>query len=153
MTPARFVTLLRVRGPALELWPEHDRVAARHLIAVSRRCRSGYLAALEGDQTLDDSIDPATFARLQDGTRRRLAQDGRHPQGARPRLARDAGKRLAGLPLTASLRFGTLAACGLLGVWLGWRDMAQPSPDLPAPFLLAAVQATALDPGTPDSAP
>jgi hypothetical protein len=142
MTPARFRALLRVRGPALELWPEDDRAAARLLMAVSRRCRSGYLEALEGDQTLDDSIDPALLARLRGGARQRIARNATPPE-----------RRVAS-SLAVSFRFGTLAACGLLGAWLGWRGIPpQPAPHMLAPYLLAELQVTALDPGALDPAP
>jgi len=83
-----------------------------------RGARERLVRALEGDPTIGAevrAVDPALVVRLTVGAGRRT----------RPRPA---------------LGWSALAACALLGVWVGWTaaDAA------PAPTLLAAVQITPL---------
>ena len=138
MSPARFIELLRSRGPALQNWPEADRRAARRLLATSRRCRRAYLAALATDSSLEARVDPAVLSRLAAGVRNRMPAG---PSAAAPKPFGRLWRSPAG--------WAALAACGLLGAWVGWHE-----PPLPqTPFLLAAAQITPLDGDPLDPAP
>jgi len=100
MTPRNFEWLLRLRGAALTEWPERERRAAITLLRGSAQARDALADALarEDDQDVED--EPA-LARLQLGLAAAIA-------------AQQAPTRLA-----AGARWGALAACALLGAWLG----------------------------------
>lgn len=105
MTPRRFEWLLRVRGPALAVWPDGDRCAAFSLLRRSAQARAALADALAAS---DDppAEDLATLSRMQRGLGAAIA-------------ARQAPARLA-----ASARWAALAACALLGAWLGTAEAA-----------------------------
>ena len=136
MTPAQFRHRLAAHGPALEQWPDADRDAARLLLVRSARARRRLLAALAHDQSLDAPVDPAILARLAAGTRIRVA---RAPRTTRPRPP----------AIIVPLQCSALAACALLGIWLGRPDRQAAYP--PGPAMLASMQITALDPPWPDA--
>ena len=87
--------------------------------------RARYLAALVADPGLGETahtLDPALLARLHANVREQLAADFVTPARAWP---------------SPALRWSALAACALLGIWIGWAEAPRP-----APTLLAAVQLT-----------
>ncbi len=133
MTPARFRQRLRTHGPALERWPDAEE--ARQLLAASALSRRRFLAALADDPTLDAPVDPDILARLAEATRTGVTLA---PRAVEPSW-----------PGIVPLQWSALAACALLGVWLGTpgRELAAP----PAPTVLASLQITALDPPWPDN--
>ena len=125
-----FSRRLALRGSDLARWPDSEGQAALRLLRRSAAARRRYLAALDDDGGLDAeaaSLDPALMARLLAGARRGIAKEA-------PR-SRDTAR--ARLPLPA-MRWGALAACALLGVWVGWTA----SVGAPPPTLLASVQIT-----------
>jgi hypothetical protein len=134
MTWWRFSRRLALRGPDLARWPESERSAALRLLRRSPVARRRYLAALDDDDAIDAeaaAVDPALTARLMAGARRGIAG-----QAHRSRRA-----RRVPLPVPA-MRWGALAACAVLGVWVGWTASAT----APPPTLLASVQLTPMDP-------
>jgi hypothetical protein len=137
MRPAQFLHLLHARGPALDSWPKPERRAGRQLLASSQRCRDAYLAALATDETLEAPVDPALLSRLTAGLRTRMAPDRRPPRSTHSRTVR------------VPVGWAALAACGLLGAWVGWLA----APPSPQPYLLASVQIPALDADPLDAAP
>jgi len=130
MIGSRFSRHLALRGADFARWPESERQAALRLLRRSAAARRRYLAALDDDATLGAdaaAVDPALTARLMAGARRGIA-DGIAP----PRRA-----WRSPLPVPA-MRWGALAACAMLGVWVGWTA----STTAPPPTLLASVQIT-----------
>jgi len=125
-----FSRRLARHGSDLARWPESERQAALRLLRRSAAARRRFLAALDDDGGLDAeaaSLDPALTARLLAGARRGIADQVHRP--------RDTAR--ARLPLPA-MRWGALAACAVLGVWVGWTASA----GVPPPTLLASVQIT-----------
>ena len=130
MTRWHFSRRLALRGADLARWPESERGAALRLLHRSAAARRCYLAALDDDSGIDAeaaALDPAVRARLMAGTRRGIAGAAHRSRHARP-------VRLA-IP---AMRWGALAACAVLGVWIGWTANAV----APPPTLLASVQLT-----------
>ena len=91
---------LRVHGPALAAWPEEERVAALALLRRSAAARAHLAEVLARDEDGDQSCMPALH-RMQARLCHAIA-------------AREAPARLA-----IGARWGALAACALLGAWLG----------------------------------
>jgi len=122
MTRREFAARLSERGPDIAAWPQAQ--AARALLLRSAACRRLYLAALEADPTLAEA-SPA------DGMADRLGwlQD---------RLA-GTQQRPAGWPVPAALPGMALAACGVVGLLVGWYTSEAPRP---APLVYAAVDLT-----------
>ena len=110
MTPRRLEWLIRVYGPAVASWPEEERLAALSLLRRSARLRETLAEALARedapkDVPVDDEDGGAALARMRGGLDAAIA--------ARALQARAA----AGARTTA--RLGALAACAVLGVWVG----------------------------------
>jgi hypothetical protein len=134
MTRWRFSRWLALRGPDLARWPASERGAALRLLRRSAAARRRYLAALDDDAGIDAEaavLDPALTARLMAGARRGIADEAHRSRRA----------RRVPLPVPA-MRWGALAACAVLGVWVGWTA----SVTSPPPTLLASVQLTPMDP-------
>lgn len=130
MTRFRFARLLALRGPHIALWPEAERVPALRLLRRSGAMRRRLLIAIENDPVVaaeTAAVDPVIASRLLAAIRRAIP-------GTAPRAVRI---RPGGAPLPA-IRWGALAACALLGVWVGWTaDVSGP----PA-TVLASLQLT-----------
>lgn len=91
---------LRLRGPVVAAWPEAERLAALALLRQSALAREQLAAALAGA----DRDDPPCAAILH-----RMQARLRHEVATRTRPAR----------LGLGARWGALAACAMLGAWLG----------------------------------
>jgi hypothetical protein len=130
MIGSRFSRRLAQRGPDLAGWPESERKAALRLLRRSAAARRRYVAALDDDAGLGieaATVDPAVTARLMAGAWRGIAAEAH----------RSAPVRRIRLPVPA-MRWSGLAACAVLGVWVGWTASAISPP----PTLLASVQIT-----------
>ncbi|MBN9562840.1 MAG: hypothetical protein J0H14_19260 [Alphaproteobacteria bacterium] len=117
-------------GSDMAHWPESERKAALRLLRRSAAARRRYLAALDDDPGMGAEaaqVDPAVIARMVAGARRATSVE----------VRRSASIRHIQLPLPA-MRWGALAACAVLGVWVGWTATAT----APPPTLLASVQIT-----------
>ncbi len=137
MTRFGFSRRLALRGPDLSRWPENERDAALNLLRRSGAARRHYLVALDDDPEIDvqaGSLDRALTARLIAGTRRGIT-DGAYRSRRTPSVR---------LPLPA-MRWGALAACAVLGVWVGWTA----STTAPPVTLLASVQLTPMSDPSP----
>lgn len=143
MTLRQFHRALRRLGPALDAWPAPERVAARALLARSRRARLAYLHVLEDDDSLGAPLDPARQARLAATLRARLVAPA--PRW-RPEWRPEWRAMAAPAPL-----WGALAACALLGVWAGTPDQTATRPA--ATPIFASMQMTAFDPPWPEGTP
>lgn len=133
LTPRRFARLLRQHGTDLAAWPPAEREGARRLMRWWPSARAGYLSALAADPELGRTaraLDPARLAHMHAAVRGKLAAE----------------SAAAPLPtwFSPGLRWGALAACALLGMWIGWAEAQQP-----VPTLLAAVQLTPLSDPAP----
>lgn len=104
MTPRGFEWLLRLHGPALAVWPERERCAALAFLRRSAEARLALAEALERETAPYE--DAPALARMQYGLDGAIA-------------ARQAPARLA-----SGARWGALAACALLGAWLGTAQAA-----------------------------
>lgn len=132
-----FSRRLALHGPDLAHWPESERNAALRLLRRSAAARRRYLAALDDDAGMGAeaaAVDPAVMARMMAGARRGVSIEAHRSEPIRH----------VRLPLPA-MRWGALAACAVLGVWVGWTATAASPP----PTLLASVQITPMM----DSAP
>jgi hypothetical protein len=110
MTPRTFDWLLRLRGPALAAWPAPERGAALALLrrsAAARLALADALATLAAEGTCGQGPggqgdeDEAALLRMRWSLDHAIAA-----QAAPARLA-------------AGVRWGALAACAMLGAWLG----------------------------------
>jgi len=132
-----FSRRLALRGPDLARWPESERQGALRRLGRSAAARRRYLAALDDDADLDAeaaAVDPAVTERLIAGARRGIAAEAHRPMHVwRVRL-----------PVPA-MRWSALAACAVLGVWVGWTASAT----APPPTLLASVQITPMMDSSP----
>jgi hypothetical protein len=117
MTRREFAARLAERGPDISTWPQAR--AARALLVRSPAARRLYLAALESDATLEQlgAADGDRLGRLQD------------------RLAGTKQRR----PVPTALPGMALAACGVIGLLVGWYTTEPPRP---APLVYAAVDLT-----------
>jgi hypothetical protein len=115
MTPRRIEWLIRIYGPAVASWPEEERLAALALLRRSVRlretlaealAREDALAACEGDGDADEG---AALARMRGGLDAAIA--------ARMVQTRITAQVASGARTT--VRLGALAACAVLGVWVG----------------------------------
>jgi hypothetical protein len=122
MTRREFAARLAERGPDISTWPQVQ--AARALLLRSAACRRLYLAALEADPTLAEA-PPA------DGTADRLGR-------LRDQLALTP-QQPPGWQVTAALPGVALAACGVIGLLVGWYTTEAPRP---TPLVYAAVDLT-----------
>jgi hypothetical protein len=142
MIARRFSRGLALRGPDLARWPESERNAALRLLGRSAAARRRYLAALDADTALDAdaaAVDPAVTARLMAGAWRGIATEAHrspHEHSAHVTHVR--------LPVPA-MRWGALAACAVLGVWVGWTASATAPPSA----LLASLQITPMMDSSP----
>ncbi len=100
MTPRTLDWLIRLHGPALAAWPDRERLEALRLLRHSAQARSMLAAALANDDAVDDE-DAAALARMREGLDQAIA--------ARMMPAR----------LASGARWSALAACAVLGIWLG----------------------------------
>jgi hypothetical protein len=106
MTPRRIEWLIRIYGPAIASWPEEERRAALALLRRSTRLREALADALACEDTpADDEGDGAALARMRGGLDAAIA-------------ARTSQARVAAGART-TMRLGALAACAVLGVWIG----------------------------------
>ncbi len=121
MTPRRLDWALRSHGSDLASWPAAERGAALSLMRRCGRARQVMADALaqEGGPEQQPLHDCAVLARMQVRLRRRMAV----PCQAVP-----------------AMRWGALAACALVGLYLGAGDTGADQPDM-----FAAVQAIAID--------
>ncbi|MBV9750249.1 MAG: hypothetical protein JO157_15695 [Acetobacteraceae bacterium] len=101
MTPRTLDWLIRLHGPALAAWPERERRDALALLRRSAQARSTLAAALADDAVTVEDDDAAALARMREGLDEAIA--------ARMMPARFA----------SGARWGALAACAMLGIWLG----------------------------------
>ncbi len=101
MTPRNLDWLIRLHGPALAAWPERERLAALALLRGSAQARSVLAEALAHDESAIEDEDAAALARMRGGLDDAIA-------------ARMVPGRLA-----SGARLGALAACAVLGIWLG----------------------------------
>ncbi len=134
MTPRTLDWLIRLHGPALAVWPERERRDALALLRRSAQARSTLAAALAGDDLAAEEDDAAALARMQKGLDEAIA--------ARMMPAR----------LASGARWSALAACAVLGIWLGAgqasadqqgrgdRDLLQAIASLSPAFGLGALQ-------------
>ena len=110
MTPRRLEWLIRTYGPAIASWPEEERLAAFALLRRSARLRETLTEALAREDALvDDEDDGAALARMRSGLDAAIA--------ARMVQTRIAAQIASGARTTA--RLSALAACAVLGVWVG----------------------------------
>lgn len=96
MTPRRFAWCVRARGPGLSSWPAHDRAAAMLLLRADAPSRALLADALAADDASD--ADAAGLCRMQAVVRRAVALP---------------------TPLGRAVRWGALAACVAVGLYLG----------------------------------
>ncbi len=101
MTPRTLDWLIRLHGPALAAWPERERLAALALLRRSAQARSVLAEALADDDASVEGEDAAALARMREGLDDAIAA---HMMPAR---------------LALGARWGALAACAVLGIWLG----------------------------------
>lgn len=135
MTRIGFARLLALRGPDISSWPKGERGPALRLLRRSATARAHLLAAIEADPGIvaqSPAADTALVERLLAGTMRSIDAG---PVSRRPR--RESVTQPA-------IRWGALAACALLGIWVGWTAQSAAPPTT----LLASVQLTPItDPG------
>ena len=111
MTPRRIEWLIRIYGPAVASWPEEERLAALALLRRSVRLRETLAEALAREHALadresdGDADEGAALARMRGGLDAAIA-------------ARMVQTQIASGART-TVRLGALAACAVLGVWVG----------------------------------
>ena len=117
MTLRRLRRLVAAYGANPARWPANQRTEAERLIATSAEARE----ILEDAQAVDAAlaraavpIDALTLDRLRDGIARRVA---RLPAASDSRPTAWLGG-LLGTPL----RWGTLVAAAVVGIWIGWSE-------------------------------
>ncbi|HTW25504.1 MAG TPA: hypothetical protein VME92_00145 [Acetobacteraceae bacterium] len=126
---------LRRHGPALALWPASERQAALRLLGRSARARATLAAALAAAPE-PHAADAALLARLRAGLAARIDAAAPPQPAARP-VANVTPRAAPGWGFGAALRWGAVAACFGLGLWLGTAALA---PASAAPDLLAYLQ-------------
>ena len=126
MTLRRLDWVLRSRGSDLAIWPAAERTAALSLMRRCGRARQVMADALaQEDGAQDDGLaqpprhDCPVLARMQAGLRRRMA---------------------ILCHAVPAMRWGALAACAVVGLYLGAGDIAGDQSDM-----FATVQAIAID--------
>ena len=101
MTPRNLDWLIRLHGPALAAWPERERLDALALLRRSAQARSVLADALAQDEIAVEGEDAAALARMRGGLDDAIAA------------------RMVPARLASGARWGALAACAMLGIWLG----------------------------------
>ena len=114
MTPRRLEWLIRVHGPAVASWPEGERLAALALLRRSAHLREMLTEALAREDALveDEAArlrDEAALARMRGGLDASVTA-----RMAQTRIAAQIASRAR-----TTVRLSALAACAVLGVWVG----------------------------------
>ena len=134
MTPRTLDWLIRLHGPALAAWPERERRDALALLRCSAQARSTLAAALADEDSAVEDEDTAALARMREGLDDAIAA------------------RMVPARLASGARWSALAACAVLGIWLGAgqasadqqghgeRDLLQAFASLSPAFDLGALQ-------------